>query len=496
MEEKHTAESLLRESEKRRLLALEASSDGVWDWDIQTGRIITSPAYFKMLEYTVSKSNQFYPEIMTSYDDFIALLNEDSREDVIKQMQEVICGKRRFCEMELCLRTQSGGWKWILKRGKVVEWDNQGNSIRMIGTHIDINDIRKAKDAVKQSEERLRAQYLGTPLPTYTWQKSGNEFILSDFNIAASEFTNGHIAGFIGKKAHIMYKENPEIYEKIITAFNNKASCKGETCYRLFSMKKTRFTSFTCAYVMPDMVLVHMEDITKNKISEQKVKRAERELRELTAQLFKAEENVRKCIAQELHDCIGQQLSSIKYITEKIIDQTTLQHGGGENASLQQLISLVQNSIDDISRISMDLRPSTLDDLGILATISWFCREYQSIFPNIALTKEITIEEQDVNPDIRIHIFRIIQESLNNVARHSKASAVRISLTKKKDLIELSISDNGIGFNAAGNKLLLAKQRGFGLLSMKERTNYSGGTCTIRTAEGEGTTIVASWPRA
>ena len=139
---------------------------------------------------------------------------------------------------------------------------------------------------------------------------------------------------------------------------------------------------------------------------------------------------------------------------------------------LQQLVSLVQSSIDDISRISTELRPSTIDDLGILPTISWFCREYASIFPNIAVGKVIVIEEHDVRPSIRIHIFRIIQEALNNVARHSNATAVQISLTKHDDGIELSISDNGIGFNAASPPSPHEKRRGFGLISMKERANY------------------------
>ena len=317
MKRSDLAESLLRKSEKRRLLALEASSDGVWDWDIQTGSIITSPAYFKMLGYSVSESCLSYPELLTSYDDFLKLLSPADRDAVHRQLQDVITGEQTFCEIELCMRTQSGGWKWVLKRGKVVEWDAQGKPLRMIGTHIDINEGKKAKDAVKQSEKRLRAQYLGTPLPTYTWQKVGNEFVLSDFNTAAFDFTDGHIANFIGKKAHVLYKKNPEILENLYRAFDNKTNSKGETRYRMFTLKRTRFISFTCGYIMPDMVLVHMDDITKAKIAERKIKRAEKELRELTAQLFKAEENVRKYIAQELHDCIGQQLSSIKYISEK-----------------------------------------------------------------------------------------------------------------------------------------------------------------------------------
>ena len=495
MTKRKNVETLFRESEKRRLLASEATSDGVWDWTIQTGQIITCPAYFTMLGYGPSELDMSYPEVITSYDEFIDLVHKDDRDAVDKRLHDYIASKQSTCEMELRLRTKSGGWKWILKRGKVVEWDQQGNPVRMIGTHIDINESRQAKDALRQSKERLRAQYMGLPVPTYTWQKSGNEFILNDFNTAAHEFSEGQISGFIGRRAHILYKENPEILGYIIEAFDNKTICKGETLYLMFTTEEKRYITFTCAYVAPDMVLVHMEDITKQKLAEKKLQHSEKDLRDLTAQLFKAEENVRKYIAQELHDSIGQHLSSIKYITEKTMNQIHAGHTDRGCSSLEKLISIIQNTIDEVSRISMDLRPSTLDDLGILATISWFCREYQLIYPGLDLIKKIGIEERDVPTNIRIHLFRIIQESLNNVARHAKASSVKIDMAKTAGRIEMTISDNGVGFNVQ-EKMFLNQQdrRGFGLISMKERTNYSGGKFTVEAAKEEGTTIRASWP--
>jgi len=490
-------ETLFHESEKRRLQALEATSDGVWDWNIQTGQIITCPAYFTMLGYAPSESDMAYPEVVTSYDEFIKLLHIDDRDDVEKRLHDCIASKQSMCEIELRLRTKSGGWKWILKKGKVIDWDGQGNPVRMTGTHIDINESRQAKDALTQSKKRLRAQYMGMPMPVYTWQKIGNEFILSDFNPAADEFTDGQISGFIGRKAHMLYKENPEILDNIIEAFDNKTIRKGKTPYRMFTTKETKYIAFTCTYVVPDMILVHMEDITKQKLAEEKLRRSEKDLRDLTAQLFKAEENVRKYIAQELHDSIGQHLSSIKYIAEKAISQIHAGHTDMGCSSLEKLSSTIQNTIDEVSRISMDLRPSTLDDLGILATISWFCREYQSIYPDLDLIKRIKIKESNVPANIRIHLFRIMQESLNNVARHAKASSVKIDMAKTAGRIEMTISDNGIGFNVR-EKTLQGQEdrRGFGLISMKERTGYSGGKFIVEAAKGGGTTIRASWPCA
>ena len=495
MTKRKNDETLFHESEKRRLLAYEATSDGVWEWNIKTGQIITCPAYYTMLGYGPSELDMSHPEVITSYDEFIYLVHKDDRNAVDKRLHDYIASKQSTCEMELRLRTKSDGWKWILKRGKVVDWDDQGNPVRMIGTHIDIHESRQAKDALRQSEERFRAQYMWLPVPTYTWQKSGPEFILSDFNTAAHEFTSGQISGFIGRRAHILYKENPEILGNIIEAFDNKTICKGETLYRMFTTEEKKYITFTCAYVAPDMVLVHMEDITKQKLAEDKLQRSEKDLRDLTAQLFKAEENVRKYIAQELHDSIGQHLSSIKYISEKTMNQIHAGHTDRGCSSLEKLILAIQNTIDEVSRVSMDLRPSTLDDLGILATISWFCREYQLIYPDLDLIKKIGIEESDVPTNIRIHLFRIIQESLNNVARHAKASRVKVGMKKTAGRIEMTISDNGIGFNVR-EKMFLNQEdrRGFGLISMKERTNYSGGEFTVEAVKEEGTTIRASWP--
>ncbi len=492
---KKDIETLFRESEKRRLLALESTSDGIWEWYVQTGQIITSPSYFTMLGCNPSELDMSYPEFVTSYDEFLTLLHFDDRDHVDKCMREHIDGKKSMCEIELRLRTKSGGWKWIMKRGKVVEWDEHGNPVRMIGTHIDIHESKLAKDALKQSEERIRAQYMGTPIPTYTWQKVGNDIILIDYNTAAVKFTNGKISEFIGKKAHMLYKDNKEIYENIIKAYHDKAIYKFETLYNMFTLKDKRYVDFTCAYVAPDMVLVHMEDITKQKLAEKKLQCSEKDLRELTAQLFKAEENVNKYIAQELHDSIGQYLSSIKYIAEETINQIQTGHLEKGSHALETIISIIQTTIDEVSRISMGLRPSTLDDLGILATISWFCREYHRVYPNIDLEKKIEIEENDVPFTIKTPLFRILQESLNNVARHSQATKVQVDLVKTGSRVEMSITDNGIGFNVQ-EKITSCEddRKGFGLVSMQERTKYSGGVFSIESAREKGTIIRASWP--
>jgi len=142
----------------------------------------------------------------------------------------------------------------------------------------------------------------------------------------------------------------------------------------------------------------------------------------------------------------------------------------------------------------MDLRPSMLDDLGILATISWFCREFQAIYSGIQIEKQIAIEEDEVPDLLKTVIYRLVQESCNNIVKHSKADLVHLSLEKTHGIIELIMKDNGTGFNLQEVLSVENPKRGLGLASMRERTELSGGSFSIESKKAGGTVIRASWP--
>jgi len=146
-----------------------------------------------------------------------------------------------------------------------------------------------------------------------------------------------------------------------------------------------------------------------------------------------------------------------------------------------------------VRRIVKDLRPSILDDLGILATINWFCREFQDIYADTRIERDIEIQEEDIPSPLKTVIYRILQEALNNVAKHSQANLVRLTLKKYDHRIELKIQDNGVGFNLEKTISLKPSQRGFGLASMRERAELSGAAFEIKSAVGEGTMILVRW---
>jgi signal transduction histidine kinase len=226
----------------------------------------------------------------------------------------------------------------------------------------------------------------------------------------------------------------------------------------------------------------------------EQLKKSEDELRILSSQLLTAQENERARIARELHDGIGQSLSAIKFRIEDALGQMGKNLTESSVNSLNSLIPVIQSTVEEVRKITMDLRPSTLDDLGILATIAWFSREFQETYTNVRIQKEIGLGETDIPESLKTVIFRVVQETLNNVAKHSGADSVTIFLRKRNDTLELTIEDNGRGFDLEEELDIDGSKRGFGLGSMKERIELSGGSFSLESVRRQGTTIRASWP--
>lgn len=237
-----------------------------------------------------------------------------------------------------------------------------------------------------------------------------------------------------------------------------------------------------------------MREIEERKQAEDALRTSEEESRMLSAQLMTAEEKERKRIASELHDGIVQSLSAVKYYVE---DGVCMLREGlvlDGISHLDYVVPRIQDAIEEVRRISADLRPSTLDDLGIVATLAWLCREFQMACRNTHLEKEIDVQESDVPAALKTVIYRITQEAINNIIKHSHAEFVRISLKKASGGIELAIEDSGVGFDPAEVFMDAQSPRGVGLASMRERAEFSNGAYSIQSAKGEGAIIRISWP--
>ena len=355
---------------------------------------------------------------------------------------------------------------------------------------------RGIRKSLRESEERLRTLYRCMPIPSLTWQKKDRDFVLVDYNRAAEEFTDGLIVRYVGGKASRLYADRPDLRRDMARSFRTRGIVRRETPYTMFTKGEDKIIDFTFAYIPPEFVLTHMEDNTERRMTEGRLQQSERELRSLSTRLLRAGEQERKRIAAELHDSIGQYLTTLKFNAENTLSQ--LQSGNREAAVklLEAGIPLVKQTLEEVRRIMMDLRPTILDDLGILATISWFCREFQAVHADLRIRSAISLREADVPEPLKIVIYRIIQESMNNAATHGRARTVRLRLARKRESIELTIGDDGVGFDLEGVMARQAEPHGLGLLSMRERAELSGGHLFIQSAPGRGTVIRAAWPIA
>ena len=233
-------------------------------------------------------------------------------------------------------------------------------------------------------------------------------------------------------------------------------------------------------------------EINERRLTEDALLKTQEQLRITSAQRLITQERERRKIATEVHDSIGSSLSAVKFRLDSTIQQ--MEKGSASRESLEGLLSTVQNAIEESRRIQSNLRPSMLDDLGILPTIEWHSREYGKMYPHIRIEKRVDLTEEEVPQSLKTVIYRISQEALNNIAKHGNATLVILSLQRRDGSIELAIQDNGQGFNVAETLSRESSKRGLGLSSMKERAELSGGAFAIESILGKGTTLRVSWP--
>jgi signal transduction histidine kinase len=231
------------------------------------------------------------------------------------------------------------------------------------------------------------------------------------------------------------------------------------------------------------------QDVDDHKLAEEILKKSESKLRDLSSRLLTAQEQERKRIASELHDGIGQNLSAIKFNVESGCARAASVECGAQR---YRLVAKIQETMEEVRRISMDLRPSILDDLGILATLDWFCREFQEVYPHVEIIKRVELREDQIPEPLKIVVYRIVQEALNNVAKHANADQACLNLLGEEGAIMLRIRDNGKGFNVE-RPLPRDGHKSLGLRSMIERAELSGGRLSVKSNPSQGTVIEAVW---
>jgi PAS domain S-box-containing protein len=232
------------------------------------------------------------------------------------------------------------------------------------------------------------------------------------------------------------------------------------------------------------------KEIEERKRVEEALQRSTNELHLLSSRLLTIQEDERKAIALDLHDTIAQNLSAVRMFLEAKL--STMAGSPPPGVSLENIYTMLGDCIAELRRIMYHLRPAILDDLGIIVAINRFCEEFQDGNHNIRVEREVTVKENDIPKGHKIVIYRILQEALNNVSKHSQAKTVKVSLRKRESGIQLIIEDDGAGFDVDDARTP-GLRKGIGLSSMKERAYLSGGSISIQSQKGRGTALIASW---
>jgi len=233
-------------------------------------------------------------------------------------------------------------------------------------------------------------------------------------------------------------------------------------------------------------------EISLRQSAETALRGSRNELRQLSVQLMRAQEIERKRIAQELHDSVGQSLSAIKYTLEHAVELVRNPALGDSIRRLSLAVDQVQRLIGEVRSISSNLRPTVLDDLGVASAVRGFCREWAEVYQQVRLTVCVAIEDSDVPEAMRTTVFRAVQEALNNVAKHARATRAWVSVRREQGALVVEVGDDGGGFTLA--KQLSGMSEGLGLRGMRERTAHSGGRLQVESAPGKGTMLRIDWP--
>lgn len=210
--------------------------------------------------------------------------------------------------------------------------------------------------------------------------------------------------------------------------------------------------------------------------------RAQASLQELSAKLVRTQEQERRALARELHDEVGQAFSAILMEAENAADQV---HSAEARSRLESIRSIAEKGMNEIRSMSLLLRPSMLDDFGLVPALNWQARQMaKRTGLHVQVASEIS---DDLPEEHKTCIYRVVQEALTNCARHAQASAVKVSVRGEPSRILLSVQDDGSGFDPR-------RVRGLGLLGMEERVRHLGGSFEIDSRPGRGTLVKAELP--
>lgn len=401
------------------------------------------------------------------------------------------------CSEEVETVDSDGELRWFRETISSVA-DGKGAVTHLVVTQEDVTERRKAESALQESEYRYGR--LLEALPAGVYMEQEGRLIVANQRFA-DIFGYSGTASLIGRAiVDLIYP--PDV--KAFRAATAKALREGmaPVQYQVRGVKQDgsiawiKGTGASLTTAGRPSIIGSILDVTEETAMAESLLRSERELHVLSEELFAAQEKERKRISAELHDGIGQYLSAVKYSLEEYVYSPDPRKREDPKESLKGTLGLLQDAIEEVRALAVDLRPAILDDLGLVAAMSWYCRRFQKIYAPLLVNTRIEAVEAEIPDALRIVIYRVLQEALSNVVKHAHAEQVCIHLGSSGQELLLSVEDDGCGFDVDGVVSRDGTPRGIGLLSMRERTELGGGAFLVQAQRGAGTRIHARWPLA
>lgn len=479
IDERNRVEAKLRANEERLRLALDGTSDGYWERDIETDSLFFSPRHCALLGYEPS-------EMPKNHRQWEQMVHPEDRGPALASVAKTLDGHASTFEVEFRARAKSGEWLWLQGRGKVVRRDADGRPLRTVGVNIDITERKKAEEALRASEERYRAVV-----------EDQTELICRLTADGTFTFVNQAFCRFFGKAAEevlgrrwqpvALEEDAPKVEAQLqamspdnplITVENRVYSRQGEIRWMQFANH---------GFFDPDGRLREIQavgrDITERKRFEEALERDKRTLKHL----LQSSDHERQLIAYEIHDGLAQQLAGALMQFEAFSHRKDFGPQAAADA-FQAGMTMLRQSHFEARRLISGVRPPILDEAGVVAAVAHLVNEERrKRGPKIEFANEVEFER--VAPILENAIYRIVEEGLNNACRHSHSNWVRVELTQRGDRLQIVIRDRGVGFNPDE-----IGERHFGVAGIRERARLLGGLATIDSAPGKGTSLAVELP--
>lgn len=513
------AEAVLRDSEERLTLAFAGAREGVWDWNLETGAVVYSTRWAQMLGY---RADEIEPHVSA----WERLVHPEDRERADRANDSVAHGAPTY-EAEFRLRHREGHYVHVLSRGFPVRREPGGPVVRIVGTHLDLTDRMRAEAALRESEERLRLAFAGAQEGVWDWNLETGAVVYSPRWKEMLGYADEEIEPHISAWEELLHPDDRARASNLHDSVARGAlTYEGE--FRLRHRDGRYIHVLSRGYPVrrepggPVVRIVGTHfDLTERKEAEELLRRAheelERRVRERTAELARAnealraemiereraergrtellgrlvfaQEDERRRIAREMHDQFGEVLTAlarrIEMLGEVSNDTPHL------SAHVNALAALAQQLDRDVDHLVWELRPTALDDLGLRAALATYVQDWSKrVNIRVELHTAGLVDER-LARDVETTLYRIAQEALTNIAKHSGASAVEVILERRPDHVVLIVEDDGVGFDPVATG---TANRGFGLPGMQERAALVGATLEIESAAGKGTTVLLRLP--